>query len=621
MYEGIPRREPEGVEESGAGDRREPVRKLPRLFGEREERGDEPGDGEGGAGGREGAGDAGSGDGGGAREEVWEVPIAVETVAGASGAGEPGAPPAGGCGPVEGHDGAPGGAGAVGEQESEPDEHAYDTEYVTPALGARRKGSPHKKLRKFEVRLGPTPNGLKAEQRLLLLDAWQRSGLAAGPFAELVGLSHHTLYAWKKRFEELGPAGLDEKPRGSVTGSRLPEATRRAILMMKQQHPDWGSERIHDMLMRSSGFTASAGAILRVLREDGYETVPVRTHPNPPVVHRFERARVNELWQTDLFTFLLKREGKRVYLIGFLDDHSRYMVGYGLYATSSGAVVREVFEEAIANYGAPREVLTDNGAQYHTWRGKSAFRELCERRGIKQIVARPRHPQTLGKIERFWGSLWRECLESAVFEGLADARRRVGLYIDHYNFHRPHQGVDGLVPADRFFEAAPEVLETLRARVAANALDLARDGEPRQSFYLTGRVGDEGISLHGEGGKVILTKSDGTREEISLEAQGRRAVLMPGRSLVKPDGTAEPPDGGTEPLAPPGSDSAAAAPRAPAMPAASVTEKAAGAAPLPAMPAPPPPPEEAAREKAPEETIATAAVPPGGGDGSEGGRS
>src|SRR5262249_58927191 len=100
---------------------------------------------------------------------------------------------------------------------------------------------------------------------------------------------------------------------------------------------------------------------------------------------------------------------------------------------------------------------------------------------------------TLGKIERFWGTLWRDLLESAIFEDLVDARRRIGLFIDSYNFHRPHQGLEGLVPADRYFEAAPDVRETLQARVTANALDLARHGEPRQSFYLTGRVGEEGI--------------------------------------------------------------------------------------------------------------------------------
>jgi hypothetical protein len=185
-------------------------------------------------------------------------------------------------------------------------------------------------------------------------------------------------------------------------------------------------------------------------------------------------------------------------------------------------LVREVLEAAIANFGAPEEVLTDNGPQYTTWRGKSAFARLLERRGIRHIVARPRHPQTLGKTERFWGTLWRECVQSAVFGSLEDARRRIGHFIDHYNFQRPHQGLDGLVPADRFFAAAPEVAATLRARVAANALELAQHGTPRKSFYLTGRVGDAGISLHTEGSRVVLMRPDGEREEVDLEAPGRR---------------------------------------------------------------------------------------------------
>ena len=79
------------------------------------------------------------------------------------------------------------------------------------------------------------------------------------------------------------------------------------------------------------------------------------------------------------------------------------------------------------------------------------------------------------------------------------------------------------MPADRYFSAAPEVRKTLEARVAANALDLARHGTPRKSFYLTGRVGGEGVSLHGEGGRVVLTKDDGTREEVDLRVTGKRA--------------------------------------------------------------------------------------------------
>jgi transposase InsO family protein len=357
---------------------------------------------------------------------------------------------------------------------------------------------------------------LTAEQRLLVLDAWQRSGLPARDFAPLVGMSRHTLYAWKKKFESEGPAGLMDKPRGGPPGSRLPDLTKRTILMLKKANPEWGVERISAMLLRGPGLAACPNAVAKVLHEAGYELEEAPTKPHPDKVRSFERAKPNQLWQTDLFTFILKRQNRRVYLVAFMDDHSRFIVSYGLHASQSSSLVIEVCRAGLASYGAPEEILTDNGAQYVTWRGKSAFTKELEKRGIKQIVATPRRPQTLGKIERFWGTLWRECVESAIFIDMGDAQRRIGLFIDSYNFQRPHSGIDGLVPADRFFGAAPEVLKTLKARVVANALDLARNGEPKQPFYLTGQVGGQPFSIHAEGERVILTGATGDRKEIDL---------------------------------------------------------------------------------------------------------
>ena len=143
---------------------------------------------------------------------------------------------------------------------------------------------------------------------------------------------------------------------------------------------------------------------------------------------------------------------------------------------------------------------------------------------MHQIVASPRRPQTLGKIERFWGTLWRECLESAVFLDLAEARQRIGLFIDYYNFQRPHQGIEGLVPADRFFYAAPEVLQTLKQRVAENARELARQGVPKPPFYLTGQVAGQPFSVHQEGDRVVLQRAGQEREEIELVPNAPRAA-------------------------------------------------------------------------------------------------
>jgi transposase len=157
------------------------------------------------------------------------------------------------------------------------------------------------------------------EQRLLILDTWRRSGLPATDFGGLVGLTGHTLYDWRKRFKEQGPAGLMDQPRGGPRGSRLPELTRRTIVMLKEANPEWGCERIAAMLLRGPSLPASPGAVATVLKEAGYVTTEEPTRPHPDRVRSFERAQPNQLWQTDLFTFMLKRQNRRVYLVAFMD--------------------------------------------------------------------------------------------------------------------------------------------------------------------------------------------------------------------------------------------------------------------------------------------------------------
>jgi hypothetical protein len=65
--------------------------------------------------------------------------------------------------------------------------------------------------------------------------------------------------------------------------------------------------------------------------------IGVASHPHPDKLRFFERAKPNQLWQTDLFTFALKRQNRRVYLVAFLDDHSRFIVSFGLHADGAGA--------------------------------------------------------------------------------------------------------------------------------------------------------------------------------------------------------------------------------------------------------------------------------------------
>jgi transposase InsO family protein len=82
----------------------------------------------------------------------------------------------------------------------------------------------------------------------------------------------------------------------------------------------------------------------------------------------------------------------------FLDDNSRFVVSHVLAHHHKATLVIEALERGIANYGVPREVLTDNGRQYTAWRGETAFEQLLKQYGIRHIKSSPQHPMTLGKV-------------------------------------------------------------------------------------------------------------------------------------------------------------------------------------------------------------------------------
>lgn len=120
---------------------------------------------------------------------------------------------------------------------------------------------------------------------------------------------------------------------------------------------------------------------------------------------RWERRHSLSLWQTDWSQF----QGK--WLIVIIDDASRLVVGWRLCdnATSENSV--EVLKQAISSYGKPKAILTGRDTQFYCTnkegraKGKTYFQNFLEANEIKHIVARVNHPQTCGKIERFFGEV------------------------------------------------------------------------------------------------------------------------------------------------------------------------------------------------------------------------
>jgi len=208
----------------------------------------------------------------------------------------------------------------------------------------------------------------------------------------------------------------------------------------------------------------------------------------------------------------------QVYLVGLIDDHSRYLAGWGLFRQQTADAVLEVTKGAIGQWGAPREILSDNGRQFVAWRGESRFQRVLKQQGIGHVKSAPQHPMTLGKIERFWKTIWEEFLCEAQFASFADACQRIDHWIRYYNHQRPHQGIEGACPADRFYGVAGDVEEAVRQGCQDNARRLALGQEPRPPLYLLGQLGGKEVRVVRRGEEIEVKVGDAVHEVIHLGA-------------------------------------------------------------------------------------------------------
>lgn len=351
------------------------------------------------------------------------------------------------------------------------------------------------------------------EAKLLAIEAID-CGADRQDVAQVLGVKTNTISTWIKSYSERGIRGLCCKPSGKTVRKQCTELEKR-ILTHRTENPEHGVRRISDELRAHEGLSVSPEKVRQTVNAAGIGNPPPKSHKRPPKVRRFERPVPNAMWQIDIFTFNLKRMYK-VYLVGIIDDHSRYLVGWGLFRQQTSASVMEVVKGAIGQWGAPREILSDNGRQFAAWRGETKFQKVLKQQGIQHVRSAPQHPMTLGKIERFWQTIWREFLEEAVFASFADACQRLDHWMGYYNHQRPHQGIEGACPADRFYGMAKDVETAVEQGCQENSKRLALGQEPQPPLYLLGQLGGVDVRVVRKGDDIEVKVGETVHEVIHL---------------------------------------------------------------------------------------------------------
>lgn len=120
-----------------------------------------------------------------------------------------------------------------------------------------------------------------------------------------------------------------------------------------------------------------------------------------------------------------------------------------------------------------RYTISDRRAQF-----RGVYRAWCERSGTRPRFGAVYRHGSIAIIERFWGSLQRECLRRLVVPASAPLfGRELRTYAEWYNLHRPHRALGGRTPHEVRFAKKPAIEK--RGVEARLRMPIARGGPKR----------------------------------------------------------------------------------------------------------------------------------------------
>lgn len=265
------------------------------------------------------------------------------------------------------------------------------------------------------------------------------------------GISPKTGYKWLHRYQSDGPDGLQARSRRPHHSPHCThEVTEERIIALRGKHPDWGGRKLRRRLLDQGHHDVPApSTITDILRRHGLLD-PARAGQARDT-QRFEHPYPNGLWQMDFKGHFALDHG-RCHPLTVLDDHSRFNLALRACGNEQGTTVQAELTGTFRRYGLPERMLVDNGSPWgnDTRSRITPLTVWLMRLGIGVTHARPYHPQTLGKDERFHRTLKREVLSHTVFHHLDQCQRRFDHWREIYNLQRPHEALELDVPVQHY---------------------------------------------------------------------------------------------------------------------------------------------------------------------------
>lgn len=275
--------------------------------------------------------------------------------------------------------------------------------------------------------------------------------IGVGEASKQLGVPRRSLHRWTAAYDDGGISGLLEQSRRPRRLQVKVPAWVDQVIIAIRLHTYWNSKRIAAEMRRREIYEVGADHIDRLFRSCGCSRGSVPRPPGPS----YERSRPNELWHIDIkgpFYIHLPAGYLKTWIIGLVDDHSRYVIGLRILTAAKAAPILQWLDECFELCGQPLELMSDNGRVFVSWvpGALTLFGKRLQDLRIRHIRTQISSPWTNGKIEAFWDVLQAEVLDRERFDSLASAEAALARFAEYYNYHRLSGVLGWLTPAERY---------------------------------------------------------------------------------------------------------------------------------------------------------------------------
>lgn len=245
---------------------------------------------------------------------------------------------------------------------------------------------------------------------------------------------------WYTNYKKYGIKALEGKIRKDAKSSRkLSYEAIDRIEELRRNYPKITGTAIYKKLIEENYILkkeVSLATIHRYLKKNHLKACEICNVER----RMFEMEHANDCWQADTSVgpyLLLDKKKYRTYIIMFIDDKSRMIMGFDIFLEDNAIHMQSVFKNAIKTYGKPKRLFVDNGGPYDN----KQLSYICASLGIELIHAKPYTPQAKAKQERLFRTIkdgWMNCTDWNQFTSLKDIRESLSEFLYQEYINKKH---------------------------------------------------------------------------------------------------------------------------------------------------------------------------------------